>query len=77
MTVAELIEHLQACPPDLDVVVQSYEEGFDPVTDLRQLSLAETANKPWYLGVYEECASSDKQAVLIHSSNNRREVDNG
>jgi hypothetical protein len=46
-------------------------------TPHRQTAGAESANKPWCLGVYEECASSAKQAVLLHSRYNLREVDNG
>jgi hypothetical protein len=76
MTVAELIARLQACPADLEVVVASYEQGYDPVTDLREIAIEKVADREWYVGVYEDapapaCAQragkSGRKALLIHS----------
>lgn len=72
MTVAELIKLLQAQPCDMQAVVQSYEEGFDPVTDVQTISLAENSNKSWFVGMYEE-SGGGKSALLIKSRYNREE----
>ena len=67
MTVAELIARLQACPADLEVVVASYEQGYDPVTGLHEIAIKKVADKEWYVGVYEDAPDSDRKALLIHS----------
>ena len=35
MKVSELIERLQRLSPDLDVLVEGYETGFDPIYSLK------------------------------------------
>ncbi|MBN2712106.1 MAG: hypothetical protein JXR97_06670 [Planctomycetes bacterium] len=67
MTVAELIARLQACPADLEVVVASYEQGYDPVTDLREVAIEQVADREWYVGVYDDAPASGRKALLIHS----------
>ena len=51
MTVAELIARLQTCPADLEVVVASYDQGYDTVTDLREIAIEKVADREWYVGV--------------------------
>lgn len=67
MTVAELIAQLQACQADLEVVVASYEHGYDPVSGLREIAIAKIENKEWYAGVYDDAPASGRKALLIHS----------
>lgn len=67
MTVAELIARLQACPADLEVVVVSYEQGYDPVTDLREIPIEKVAAREWYVGVYDDAPASGCRALLLHS----------
>ncbi len=67
MTVAELIAQLQTWPADLEVVVASYEQGYDPVTDLREITIDKAAEKEWYAGVYDDAPVSGRKALLIHS----------
>ncbi len=67
MTVAELISHLQTFPPDLEVIVSSYEQGYDPVTDLRELTIEKSPDAPWYVGVYDDAPASNHKALLIRS----------
>jgi len=73
MNVEELIELLQQQPLGSEVVVQSYEEGYDPVTDVNPISVQPLEEKPWYSGVYEKSEASGKEAVLIKSRYNRAE----
>ena len=74
MTNAELIKILQKFPTDQQVVVQSYEEGYDPVTDVKELAVAKTENKEWYHGVYDDAASNYETVLLMYSKFNRQEV---
>lgn len=67
MNVAELITLLQACPADLEVIVASYEQGYDPVTDLREMNIEPVADKEWYVGVYDVAESSGRKALLLNS----------
>ncbi|HDP25484.1 MAG TPA: hypothetical protein ENN34_08575 [Deltaproteobacteria bacterium] len=76
MTVAELIARLQNYPADLEVVVASYEQGYDPATDLREIAIEKVEDREWYVGVYDDapapaCAQragkSGRKALLIHS----------
>lgn len=53
MTVAELIEKLKKFPPDLLVVTDGYEEGYDSIKSVSEINLIEAEKKEWYLGKYE------------------------
>ncbi len=67
MNIRQLIELLEQYPDDMPVVVQSYEAGYDPVTDVRQLTVAEVEDKAWYVGVYADAEKAGQQALLIAS----------
>ena len=71
MKVAELIALLEKQAADMEVLVQSYEEGFDPVTDARPIAVSEKPDKSWYVGVYEGDAQSGKTMLLVNSRHNR------
>ena len=73
MTVVELINLLEKQPTDLEVMVQSYEEGFDPVTDLKIIPVSENNNKSWYVGMFDEDNDSSQQVLVIQSKFNRME----
>lgn len=71
MKVAELIALLKKQPTGMEVVVQSYEEGYDPVTEVKIIPVAPVADKPWYTGVYDEDAQAGKTMLVIQSRYNR------
>ena len=71
LTVQQLIARLQQYPGDLPVVVQSYEAGYDPVTDIRTLPVVETPDRAWYVGVYDDADQSGETALLISSKYTR------
>lgn len=73
MTVVELIETLQKFPADLTVVVQSYEDGVDPVTEAKTIGISKQSPSEWYNGVFDEVADSPEKALLIFSRFNRSE----
>lgn len=75
LTVRQLIERLQQFADDLPVVVQSYEEGYDPVTHLDELSVSRIPDRQWYVGVYQQAAEQGEKMLLIASKYNRAEVD--
>lgn len=71
MKVAELIALLREQPADMEVLVQSYEEGFDPVTHLKPIAVTKGPDKRWYVGVYEETPKSGQTMLSIQSRYNR------
>ncbi len=73
MKVSELIKTLQKFPANLPVVVQSYEDGVDPVTEAKTIGIENYNPSEWYNGVYDEVADSPEKALLIHSRYNRSE----
>jgi hypothetical protein len=71
LTVRQLIALLQQYPDNLPVVVQSYEAGYDPVTDVQMLPVAETLDREWYVGVYDDADPPGEIALLISSKYTR------
>ena len=53
MTVNELIQKLQFYPPEMQVVTEGYEEGFDSIKSVSEIILVEAVKKEWYVGQYE------------------------
>lgn len=65
MKVSELIARLQQLPADLEVLVEGYETGFDPIhaLEIRAVEL-NVAAEDWD-GEFEESPGADRQALLI------------
>ena len=63
MTIEELIQLLAQYPPDLRVMVQGYEDGYDDLEAdcviAGEASL--NANSSWYYGCHEQALTSDEQ----------------
>lgn len=74
LTVRQLIERLQGFPDDLPVMVHSYEEGYDPITDVRLVTVTETLDRAWYVGVYEPTTQQGEPALLLASKYHQRET---
>ncbi len=75
LTVRQLIALLQTYPDDLPVVVRSYEDGFDPVTDVATLTVTEKPDRAWYVGVYEPSDPQGEKVLLISSKYYRSELE--
>jgi|GEM_PF-1249615 len=75
MTVCQLIEQLQHYAGGLPVVVESYEEGYDPVTDFTELTVTEKQKRYWYVGVYEKSDEQGEKVLLISSKYSRTEIE--
>lgn len=69
MKVAELIERLQAYPQDARIVVQGYEDGYDDISIIKQVTIQPASDPEWYYGRYEKAnrdrSEQGEQAVLL------------
>ncbi|MBN2103052.1 hypothetical protein JW835_03330 [bacterium] len=72
MKVAELIQKLQTFPQDAELMILSYEDGFDPVTECRKITVKPSSTTDWYYGLYDE-SEQGTPAVLIASKFTRAE----
>ena len=61
MTVEELINNLHSYPSDARIVVAGYEDGYNDVDIIQQISIKLNAKKEWYYGAHEE--SNEENAV--------------
>lgn len=71
LTVRQLIDLLGQFPEDWPVVVQSYEDGYDPVTAVAPLTVTETPARPWWVGVYHAADKEGEPALLLSSKYSR------
>ncbi len=62
---SELIERLQRFSPDMDVLVEGYEIGFDPVHALEIRAVERSASAEDWDGEFAESPGSGRQALLI------------
>lgn len=71
ITVAELVARLSGLPPELPVLVEGYESGWDAINDIRTATLVRRKQITNCDGEYEELEegelepASSLQAVLI------------
>ncbi len=65
MKVSELIERLQRLSPDLDVLVEGYETGFDPIHSLKVCTVERNAAAEDWDGEFEESPDGVQEALLI------------
>jgi len=68
MNIHELMEQLSRFPEDIEVVVQGYEDGFDPVISLKAVRRRKAENMSRSQAEYEELdstAAGGENAVAI------------
>ncbi len=65
MRVSELIERLEQLPTDLEVLVEGYETGFDPIHALEIRSIERNAAAEDWDGEFDESPGEGRQALLI------------
>ena len=73
MKVKDLIVKLKTFSADAQVLVQGYEDGFDSVKIIKEITVAKNPKAAFYNGEYEEMEKGSKvaaQAVVI--AGNRR-----
>ncbi|MCZ7373243.1 MAG: hypothetical protein O8C60_06255 [Candidatus Methanoperedens sp.] len=77
MIIEELIRQLQRYPKNSRVIVQGYEDGYDEITTLREISIRPNPSHEWYNGKYESSDNAASEtAVLIFSTDRLREAMN-
>jgi len=70
MTVAELITQLQSLPPDVLVVTEGYEDGYDTIKKVSIIPIEENPKKEWYVGKYTNGDEPDAlRAVFLDADN--------
>ena len=75
MIIEELIQQLQSFPKNSRVIVQGYEDGYDEITTLREISIRPNPNHEWYNGKYESSDNAASEtAVLIFSTDRLTEA---
>ena len=65
MNIKELITELQKFPEPTRVLIQGYEDGYDTVTDVKQIIVKLGEDKAWYNGKYEEVNEGEKAVVIL------------
>jgi hypothetical protein len=70
MNVAELIELLNTCDPEMRVVVAGYEGGVSDVDEIKPIPILLNVNSGWVYGKHEPCESyeQDELALIISAS---------
>jgi len=62
MTVSELIEKLKQMPQDALVVAEGYEDGYDTIKSVYEITLADVKKKEWYIGIYKTLRTDTENA---------------
>jgi len=52
MIIEELIQQLQRYPRNSRVIVQGYEDGYDEVSTVEEISIQPNTSHEWYNGKY-------------------------
>lgn len=65
MTVKELIDYLSQENPDMEVVVNGYEDGYDPIRTPYKKLVSEVPDAQWYNGFYEVSDNMMGKIVLV------------
>ncbi|MDP2337643.1 MAG: hypothetical protein Q8N05_14605 [Bacteroidota bacterium] len=75
MTAKELIQELQKLSPDTIVVVRGYEDGYNEISNIRQVKIKHDPNAEWFYGEYADCNSGDAiNAVELFGENRNNDV---
>ena len=70
MTVIELIKLLQTYPPDMKVVAEGYEQGYDDVVNVKLIRIKPIEKAEWYVGAYDDSMAEDAiSTVFINGAN--------
>jgi hypothetical protein len=77
MKVKDLLELLKTQNPEMKIVVDGYEGGFDELDSIKHVCITENPDKKkdpknlWWLGDYEECifSGTEETAILLPRKN--------
>jgi len=71
MTITELIEVLRKYPPELQVVVKGYEDGFNDIDTIKQVSIILNANEEWWYGSHADSKDKPGEPALLLAGENK------
>lgn len=71
MIIEELIQQLQRYPKNNRVIVQGYEDGYDEVTTVKEISIQPNTSHEWYNGKYINSDNVASEIVVLIFSNDR------
>jgi hypothetical protein len=71
MNVKELQELLNKYPPDMRVIVEGYEDGYDDISIVREQAIIPNANEEYYYGAHAEAEDGQEgeKALLLAGEN--------
>ncbi|VVB50738.1 Uncharacterised protein [uncultured archaeon] len=76
MIIEELIQQLQRYPKNSRVLVQGYEDGYDEVTTMKEISIQQNTSHEWYNGKYINSDNPALETALLIFSTDRMREDN-
>ena len=62
-TIRSLIETLKNFPPDMPVLTDGYEDGFEHINAPKIIEVSHKPEKPYYSGEFQKKESSDTQTI--------------
>jgi hypothetical protein len=71
MTVRELQEKLNNFPDDTLVVVKGYEEGYNDISEIRELKMKLNVYEHWFEGAHEESDEAGAINALVFFGTNK------
>jgi hypothetical protein len=75
MNVQELIESLKSLPPDKKVVIRGYEEGYNDISEIREIRIVLRPDLPWYYGQYLLGSKQDDiEAIELFGENKNENI---
>jgi hypothetical protein len=77
MTVNDLIKVLQTLPPDLTVVNEGYETGFEPIKSVTIIEVDENKSHEWWDGKFEKSNKTGKMQVVFLNADTRNSNQSG
>lgn len=75
MTAAELIEQLQKLPPEIRVLVEGYEDGYDDIDEIKHLGVKLNYHEHWYYGAHEKSDDADAVKAVALTGKNKNAKD--
>jgi hypothetical protein len=75
MTIQELTEKLKTFPPDTMLVIRSYEDGCNDISDFKEVSIKLNAYKEWYYGQHGDSDDVNATKAIAITGVNKNSKD--
>ena len=63
MNIKELIEMLYQFDPETRVIVKGYEDGFNDISEVKEMSIMLNVHREWYYGVHDKPCPEYKEML--------------